>query len=234
MKSYPDLRRQPLMLVMITFISALPLFFMVIFGGEHMLSSGIIGAMIASAGFIGMNAAVQDITWDRYVKIRQMIVAMPVNPASYAIGIALAPLLLSLPGLIFFGALAIWLGVLHLNVIGWVIAALILCWASLSSLGFVISTYLTKSSPYTLSNLSNILSIAMVFIPPVFYPEEMLGNLSWIAILLPTSNAAGIMRAHTGFASMTLNILLLRWLVFIISTVIFIALTVLKARWREV
>ncbi len=231
LKSIPDLKRQPLMLMMIGLISAVPLFFLMIFGGE--ISYGFIGAMISTVGFIGIVSAIQDITWDRYIKVREMIVAMPVHPLSYMLGAAMAPLIFSAPGIVFFLAIALGFGFLPLQSLGWTIVALLMCWAVLSSIGFVISTYLKKTSAYTLSNVSNILGLGLIFIPPVYYPEEMLGGISWIAVLFPTSNAAGLIRAYSGLSSLTLEIIMIRWLVLLAMMIVSILLVVFKAKWRE-
>jgi ABC-type multidrug transport system permease subunit len=231
LKSIPDLKRQPLMLIMIGLISALPLFFIMIFGGE--ISYGLIGAMISTVGFIGIAAAIQDITWDRYVKVREMIVAMPVHPVSYMFGAALAPLILSAPGLMFFLALALWFGFLPLQSLWWLMASLLLCWAVLSCIGFVISTYLRKASVYTLNNISNILGLGLVFLPPVYYPEEMLGELSWLAVLFPTSNSAGLIRSYSGLMQLQQEMVLIRWLVLLAMMFIAILLVAFKAKWRE-
>jgi ABC-type multidrug transport system permease subunit len=183
--------------------------------------------------FIGVLAGIQDISWDRYVKIREMIVAMPVHPASYALGIALAPLLLSVPSLIFFGALASSWGVLTLATTVWTALALIIAWAAMSAIGFMISTYLLKASMMVLNNLSTLLGLGLIFIPPVYYSEEMLGSLSWISALIPTSNAAGLIRAYMGLLPLSAQIIMVRWLILIITTVVFVVLTSVKARWRE-
>src|SRR3989304_1640482 len=98
-KSSPDFRRNPLLLLLLATVGAIPLFFMTIVGGGGLIVHGLIGAMVSSISFTGVIAGIQDLSWDRYVKIREMIVAMPVHPASYALGIALAPLLLSVPPL---------------------------------------------------------------------------------------------------------------------------------------
>lgn len=232
LKSVPDLKRQPLIIFVIGLISSLPLYFLVIFGGQ--ITFGLIGAMVSTVSFIGMNAAIQEMSWDRYVKIREMIVAMPVHPISYALGIALAPLILSIPSLIFFGAIALWLGALTPYSLLWTVIALILCWATVSSAGFLISTYLQKASTYTLNNLSNILGIALGFIPPVYYPEEILGNLSWISAIFPTSNAASLIRVYSGSLSLPFEMIIARWLILIMSTIVFAIITVAKARWREI
>lgn len=89
LKAIPDLKRQPLILMVMGLISGIPLFFMLVFGEQ--ISYGLIGAMISAVGFIGIASAIQDITLGRYVKLREMIVAMPVHPISYMVGAALAP-----------------------------------------------------------------------------------------------------------------------------------------------
>lgn len=233
MKAFPDLKRQPLILIVVGIISAIPLFFFAVSGGGEMLSHGLVGAMVSTVGFIGVNSAIQDIGQDRYVKIREMIVAMPVHPASYAIGVALAPLLLSLPGIVFFILVALGMGILQAEALIWIVPTLLLCWSSLSAIGFIISTYLYKSSPYTLNNLANILGIGLVFIPPVYYPADMLGSLSWISYVVPTSNAAALIRGYSGLSDMSAEGAMMRWLILGVTTIIFTALTALKAKWRE-
>jgi ABC-type multidrug transport system permease subunit len=123
--------------------------------------------------------------------------------------------------------------VLPFSSIGWMIAAITLCWASMSSLGFLISTYMRRASPYTLNNLSSLLGIGLIFLPPVYYPEEMLGSYSWVSLLFPTSNSAGLIRFHSGLSTASTEILMLRWLILITITAGSILLTAVKAKWRE-
>jgi len=158
---------------------------------------------------------------------------MPVHPMSYAIGIALAPLILSIPSLVFFGAIALFVGGLTIASLFWAIIAILLCWASVSSLGFLISTYLQKASPYTLNNMSNILGILLGFIPPVYYAEEVLGNFSWVAAIFPTSNAVSLIRFYSDKLSLPIVVVIIRWLILILTTIVSIAITTYKARWRE-
>jgi len=232
-KSYPDLRRNPLLLLLVAMIGAIPLFFMVIFSGGGMLIHGLIGAMISGVAFIGVMAGIQDISWDRYVKIREMIVAMPVHPASYALGIALAPLILSAPSVVFFGALIASWGILTWSSVLWIVVGLVVTWAAMSAIGFMISTYLLKASMMFLNNVSNLLGIGIIFIPPVYYSEAALGNMSWVSILIPTSNVAGLIRAYLGLLELSPEMIAIRWLVLIATTIVFVALTGVKARWRE-
>lgn len=186
--------------------------------------------MISTVGFIGISSAIQDVALDRYVKIREIIVAMPVHPVSYMVGVALAPLILSLPGIIFFLALAIGLGFLPLQSLGWILISLLLCWAVLSCIGFTISTYLRRASVYTLNNISNILGPGLVFLPPVYYPEEFLGELRWISIIFPTSNIAGLIRAYSGNVPLSQEDILIRWLILLGMIVASMLLVIFKAR----
>jgi ABC-type multidrug transport system permease subunit len=189
--------------------------------------------MVGSIGFIGLASAVQDITWDRYVKIREMIVAMPVHPLSYAFGVALSKLLYASPGFIIFIVISTVFRILPLSSVGWVVASVFLCWAALSSIGFVMSTYLRNANINTLNNVSNILGILFIFLPPVFYSEQLWGSFQWLAIVFPTSNAAGLIKSYAGISPLTPEIAMLRWLVLIITTIVSLLLVALKSRWRE-
>ncbi|HYB68738.1 MAG TPA: ABC transporter permease [Candidatus Acidoferrales bacterium] len=232
MKAIPDIKRQPLTLIIITFLSFIPLFFTYFFGGQN-YDNALVGGMVGSIGFIGLASAVQDITWDRYVKIREMIVAMPVHPLSYSVGVALSKLLYASPGFIIFVVISTVFRILPLSSLGWVVAAVFLCWAALSSIGFVMSTYLRNANINTLNNVSNILGILFIFLPPVFYSEQVWGSYHWLAIIFPTSNAAGLIKSYAGIALLTSEVVLLRWLVLIITTVVSLLLVALKSRWRE-
>jgi ABC-type multidrug transport system permease subunit len=234
MKAVPDIKRQPLTLFIITFLSFIPLFFTYFFGGaQAQLIYALVGGMVGSVGFIGLASAVQDITWDRYVKIREMIVAMPVHPLSYSFGVALSKLLYASPGFIIFIAISTIFGLLPLSSVGWVVVSVFLCWAALSSIGFVMSTYLRNANINTLTNVSNILGILFIFLPPVFYTEQLWGRYQGLAIIFPTSNAAELIRSYAGISPLTSEMALLHWLVLAVTTMVSLLLVSFKSRWRE-
>lgn len=233
MKSYPDIKRNPLLLIIIGMINAMPLFFMMLFSRGELLVHGLIGAMVSTVSFLGLMSAIQDVAWDRYAKIREMFVAMPIHPISYAIGAALAPLLVSLPALFFFTCLVTRLGNLGVVSLASMLTPLILCWLCMSIIGFFISTYLQKASLYMLNNLSNILGFGLVFLPPVYYPEEMLGQLSWISQFVPTSNVASLIRITLGLSPYSFENVVARWITLIAVTIIALVLTLMKSQWRE-
>jgi ABC-type multidrug transport system permease subunit len=132
-----------------------------------------------------------------------------------------------------FGGVTAYLGYFTLESLGWMILALVLVWAATSSMGFMISTYLFKSSPMVLNNLANLLGIGFIFIPPVYFSEAQLGSLSWVSIIVPTSNVAGLMRSYMGLLSLSTETVMIRWAVLILMSVAFIVLTSMKSRWRE-
>jgi len=237
MKSVPDIKRQPLMLIFIVALAATPLFFIGLFaeGGAsgETFRIGLIGVMVSSIGFIAISASIQDITWDRYVKLREMVVAMPVHPLSYSMGLTLGYLIFSFPGFIAFTLYGIYLGIFDLFSLAVVVASTILCWLALSAIGFTIATYQHKTSPNTLGIIANMLSFLFVFLPPVYYSEEMLGSMSWIVYLLPTSNAAALMRYSANLTEWNQTAFVLHWLILIITVIAFTLLVIKMARWRE-
>jgi ABC-type multidrug transport system permease subunit len=234
MRSVPEIKRQPLLLLMLAGISAIPLIFIGIFGGEGMLDFGLIGAMVSSVGFLAVSTSIQEISWDRYVKLREMVVAMPVHPISYAMGLTISALILSLPGFVIYLIVAAFRDLITIVSLLQILGAVALCWIALSVIGFTIATYMYKASPNTLSVVANILSFAFIFLPPVYYPELFMGSYSWVSFIFPTSNAAAIIRYSTGAVPMDINALTLHWVVLIVTVVVFTIIVLKKSRWREV
>jgi len=233
MKFYPDFRVQPLIVLIQTGVSGSPLFFFLIAGSLTSLRNGIVGAMVAMVSFIGITSCVQDVVQDRYTKMREIIVAMPIHPASYAFGIALASLLVSIPGLLLFIGIGAWLGLLSQVAILWLVPTLMLCWISISMLGFIISSHLAKLPAATLNSLARLMSLCLVFLPPVYYSDTALGQFSWISYILPTSNTASLIRAHLGLSPFSIENVILRLLVLIGTTIFLVLLVRFKTKWRE-
>ena len=233
MKFYPDFRVQPLIVLIQAGVSGSPLFFFLIAGSLTGLRNGIVGAMVAMVSFIGITSCVQDVVQDRYTKMREIIVAMPVHPASYAFGIALASLLVSIPGLLLFIGIGAWLGLVSQVAIFWLLAALLLCWVSTSMLGFIVSSHLSKLPPATLNSIARLLSLCLVFLPPVYYSDTTLGPFSWFSYILPTSNAACLIRTFLGLSPFSFDTVILRLLILTGTTISLVLLVRFKTKWRE-
>lgn len=233
MKFYPDFSIQPFIVVIQAGISGSPLFFFLIAGSLTSFRNGIIGAMVAMVSYIGITSSVQDVTMDRFTKIREMMVAMPIHPFSYAFGIALASLLTSMLGLLSFIAIGVWLGLVSQVAIFWLLTTLLLCWVCTSMLGFFISSHLTKLPPATLNGIGRFLSLFLVFLPPVYYSDTLLGPFSWISYIFPTSNVASLIRIYLGLSDFTIETVILRWVFLIGTTTFFVLLICFKTKWRE-
>jgi len=233
MKFYPDFRERPYVMLTQAGISAGPLFFIFIAGSATALHNGVVGAMISIVSYMGLTSAIQDVVQDRYVKLREMMTAMPIQPASYALGVALAPLMAAIPGILCFLTFAIWSGLVSTASIGILFVVLILSWLSISMMGFTISTYLIDAPPFMANSVSHLLSLGLVFVPPVYYSESILGAFSWVSYLFPTSNAASLIRHYLGLSTMPIESTVVHWSILIVTAISFSLLASFKARWRE-
>ncbi|MBT9164982.1 MAG: hypothetical protein DDT23_00993 [candidate division WS2 bacterium] len=235
MSFYPLFKSSPLsQLVIVGFFGIVPIIFVLVLGGGgDKLYHTIAGASVSILGFAAINTMLQDIYNDRYIKLREMMVAMPINPMSYAYGVALSSLFFSLPGVLLFLSYLLFTGKISLFSLPAVLTAILLCWLSISAIGFTIATYMTRATPMTISATSNLLGIVFVFLPPVYYPKEILGSLSFLGLLIPTSNAASIIRGLAGLGPMDLQSSLLHWSMLILSCILFIFISYQKSKWRE-
>jgi ABC-2 type transport system permease protein len=156
-----------------------------------------------------------------------------VHPLSYSLGIAISKLLYALPGFIIFLTIIIMLHILQFSVIGLAIVAVFLCWSALSSIGFMVSTYLRNANLTTLTSISSILGLVFILLPPVFYSEKLLGTYAWISIIFPTSNVASLIRTYAGLTELSPEMITMQWLVLVATTMISLILVLIKAKWRE-
>lgn len=234
MKFGNDIKREPLLTVLLIAISGgFPLVILWAYVGPSAAPHVLVGAMVFNLGYMAMIAASQDIIWDKYVKMREMIVAMPVSPLSYSFGVALGSLLYSFPGMIVYMFLLYHLSNISLLSIAVIFPVLMATWISLSTMGFTISTLLYNSTPYRVNSVSNLLSFLIAFLPPVYYPAEALGSLSWLASFLPTSSAALLIRQSIGISSMSGPMIAMSWSSLLVYALAFSLIVIKKTKWRE-
>jgi ABC-2 type transport system permease protein len=107
----------------------------------------------------------------------------------------------------------------------------VLTWMTTSSIGFFLSTYVlnTRTAYLTVTFISIIISV----LPPVFYPIRVLpAQVRWLSELAPTTHASVLIQALSGLpVSYTQTIV--SWAALPAFTVAFLALALLKAKWRE-
>lgn len=156
------------------------------------LIMGIVGGLVWSILSSG-TSLIGDASYYRLeLKFQQMIVSTPTNPLTYTIGLALSEVIFTLPGIILFTAL---LTIeVHLKVEGalGIALSLALLWYAISALSFYSSTLFTYIR-YTWA-VTSLLTLALGVLPPVYYPATYLGNIWWIAYLIPTSASAMVVQ----------------------------------------
>ncbi|MEM0120168.1 MAG: hypothetical protein QW688_01850, partial [Thermoprotei archaeon] len=136
-----NLKRSPLSVLNFVLTPFSILFFIFIFGGARATTYGLVGGVVST--IVSSSIIIEtDAAFIRLIlRIQDMFVASPSTPLTYVAGLALSELMNGLPGIIIFLVL-----LTHFNHVGMFGDALIvysaaLTWASISSLGFFISTF---------------------------------------------------------------------------------------------
>src|SRR5207244_7153807 len=97
-----------------------------------------------------------------------MLVASNVSPASYAVGLSVSGLVVALPGCLVARVLLLLSGPTSVVGIFLLIATSLILWIGLVFVGFAIGA--TTKNARRANSIPQVLSIAMGFLPPVYYP----------------------------------------------------------------
>jgi ABC-2 type transport system permease protein len=166
-------------------------------------------------------------------KLQDMIVSSPTSAKMYMGGMAIAEIVYSLPGIAILVAMtAIYLqpSILQIAVLSTV---LLLMFTISVAIGFMLSTF--SSDVVQSYAFSRLLSLLFATLPPVFYPITYVPEpFNYLAYLSPTTYAAEIMHASTGYLYLSNERLLLDWAVLIGVCAVILFIAVKKSRWRDV
>lgn len=227
------LLRDPMLLLTLSMFSFLPVLFIFVFTGtgDTFLQS-LVGAIVLSLAFVGLFSA-QSVYFNKHwFRFQDILVASPVSPISYAIGLSFSTFLVSLPAVILAYGLLLWahpVGVLE--VLGSIAAALLL-WIGLLLVGFAIGAS-TKNTRRA-NSLPQVLSILLGFLPPVYYPLDRLpAFLQPVALLIPTTEGAQLAKYYFGLLPLSTTDLLIHWGYLIAFTVVMAALATWRAHWVD-
>ncbi len=227
MKNYPVVListvLSPLsLLLVITFVSEGALFGTAIQGGLIMIffSSGI--ALQSDLAHLKNDFKLQD-----------MIVSSPTTSRTYIAGMALAEIVYSLPGLVILVILAgVYLQPTFVEAII-IFIVLMLMFAVSIAIGFMLSTI--SNDVIQSYAFSRLLSLLFATIPPVYYPITLVPfPWNYIAYLSPTTYAAEIMHAATGFIDISLSNLVIDWVVLLAVSGVIFFIAVKKNRWKDI
>jgi ABC-2 type transport system permease protein len=227
MKNYPvvliSTMIAPLsLLAVVTFVSKGSLFGTAIEGGLIMnfFSSG-----------IALSSDLSHLKND--FKLQDMVVSSPTSSRLYMGGMALAEIVYSIPSLaILFVLAAVYV---HPSLIqtAVILVVLLLMFAMAGALGFMLSTI--SSDVVQSFAFTRLLSLLFTTLPPVYYPITYIPKMfQYLAYLSPTTYAAEITHAATGYLVIPNNLLIADWVILagVSATILFIAIK--KTRWKEV
>jgi ABC-2 type transport system permease protein len=192
------LRRYP---ASITFTALIPfafLFMVFVIGGGQYTHMAFAGSLVSAAAGYGLATGNNIINWKVDYKMQDIFVASPVSSFTYMTGIALAELLFGLPAFTVLALLVVIFSSNFLYSIATVIATLLLVWAATSSVGYFISSRATH--PRFVESFIAFLRIAIVVVPPVFYPLSIVPTteLRYVAFAIPTTQASMILQYGMG------------------------------------
>ncbi|AEA12964.1 ABC-2 type transport system, membrane protein [Thermoproteus uzoniensis 768-20] len=214
--------------------SVTPLSFLIvlaIYAGEAGLRWGLLGGLIWTVASNGISL-IGDATFYRLeIKFQQMLVAAPVSPIAYALGLALSSFIFAAPAIAFYAGYLAVLGAFTIMGAAALAISMILLWVSTAGLGFAIST-LIKQMRYAWA-VPGILSAVLSAMAPVYWPATVLPN-ELLGVLLPTGAAGIIGQSALGMVRYGAYVIVASWISLVIYAVISLILLAKVARWRQV
>jgi len=194
------LLRDPMLLVVISLFSFLPVIFIFVFAtAPGAAVQSLVGAIILTFAFTGLFASQSVYFNKQWFRFQDMLVASRVSPASYAVGLSVSGLVVALPGVLV--ALVLVLLSAPVPAIGVLVAlaTALLLWIGLVFVGFAIGA--TTKNARRANSIPQVLSIALGFLPPVYYPLSTLDHYpvaQAFAMLIPTTHAAQLAKYYFG------------------------------------
>lgn len=198
-----------------------------------LLSQAIEGAFIMSMFSSGMGLQSDLSHLKNDFKIQDMVVSSPASAAAYVLGMALSEIVYSIPALV---TLTVLMAVfVHPGAIEALelMAVMLMMFTTSVTLGFTLSTF--TSDIVQSFAFSGLISTLFTTLPPVYYPITYIPlPFRYLAYLSPTTYAGEIAQSTTGLLQISTISIAFAWVVLAAVTVIFGAIAVTKARWREV
>ncbi len=227
------LLRDPMLMVLLSLISFLPVLFIFAFGvGQGALLQSVIGAIVLSLAFAGIGSA-QSVYFNKHwFRFQDILVASRVSPISYALGLSVSTLLVSLPALVI--AFAVLLLETPMGILGLLalLAVAGLTWMAMLLMGFALGAS-TKNTRRA-NSLPQLLGLLLGFLPPVYYPLSTVPSyLQPLALAVPTTHAAELSKYYAGLITLPPYELWLGWIYLIGFVAAMIAIAAKRAHWMD-
>src|SRR2546425_10245621 len=191
------LLRDPMLLVVISLFSFLPVIFIFVFADQRSAMQSLVGAIVLTFSFTGLFAWQSVYFNKQWFRFQDMLVASKVSPASYAVGLSVSGLVVALPGV------AVALVLLLLS--GPTTAAggpfpLLISLLPLIRMVFVgFSIWAAAKNARRANSLPQVLRIALGVLPPVYYPLDRLPAVAQpLAISTPPTHSAPLAKYYFG------------------------------------
>ena len=226
------IRRSPFSMVNFIVSPLTILFFIDVFAGPSRavfaLGGGLIAVIVGSCIILETEAAFLRLV----VKLQDMFVSSPLSPITYVVGLSTAQLCNGIAGIVLFSVLlGLYAKISALGAVEIALAALI-TWASISALGFMVSTF--ARDVRDLWVYSPLLNVVLAFLSPVFYPLSLIpSSFQFIAYLSPTTYPARIIQGATGLVSLSPLELQLDFAGGIAYTLFLIGIAAKMSKWRQ-
>src|SRR5947207_9642941 len=186
-------------LVVISLFSFLPVIFIFVFADQKSAMQSLVGAIVLTFSFTGLFASQSVYFNKQWFRFQGMLVASKVSPASYAVGLSVSGLVVALPGVLVALVLLLLSGPAPAFGILVALATSLLLWIGLVFVGFAIGA--TTKNARRANSIPQVLSIALGFLPPVYYPLSKLDAYpaaQAFAMLIPTTHAAQLAKYYFG------------------------------------
>src|SRR5437870_10496312 len=193
------LLRDPMLLVVISLFSFLPVIFIFVFADQKSAMQSLVGAIVLTFSFTGLFASQSVYFNKQWFRFQDMLVASKVSPASYAVGLSVSGLVVALPGVVVALVLLLLSGPMPAAGVLLLLATSLLLWIGLVFVGFAIGA--TTKNARRANSIPQVLSIALGFLPPVYYPLDRLPAYpiaKAFAMLIPTTHAAQLAKYYFG------------------------------------
>jgi len=226
MKNYPvsliDTAISPLsFLLLISFVSQ-----------GTLVGEGILGALIMSMFGAGMSLQSDLSHLKNDFKLQDMLVSSPTPAVVYVLGMSLSEITYNIPALATIAVLV----AIYIHPGMWqaltILAALLLMFLTSVVIGFTLSTI--SNDVVQSFAFQRLISTLFSTIPPVYYPityiPEPYRNLAYLS---PTTYAAELVQAASGYVSLSNQTIIIDWLILAGITTGLLIIAARKARWRE-
>src|SRR5437879_2672757 len=170
------LLRDPMLLVVISLFSFLPVIFIFVFADQKSAMQSLVGAIVLTFSFTGLFASQSVYFNKQWFRFQDMLVASKVSPASYAVGLSVSGLVVALPGVVVALVLLLLSGPMPAAGVLLLLATSLLLWIGLVFVGFAIGA--TTKNARRANSIPQVLSIALGLLPPVYYPLDRLPLLA--------------------------------------------------------